>query len=457
MAFGLAVAGLSLEAPSAPAAPAPAPWPSPSSPLTVDKVWPGVTADPKLLTTVFEESSIVRGGPEAKMSAADVANILPDTNTDIEALNAALLADPEAKKVASEVAAPGILGPFSAEASAQDIAVKASAITNLLKAAGSRVGKVKNAAAVKRLTEQTEQLGRIGEYAGHVKNSLATAGELTTGNVETIARAAVGVALGFVPVVGDLYTVADSIASGNVHDGICAVVSLTATAIGLVFPPAAAVIGAALAVYQLGRLLWGFFQAEATPRDWVQDPPATPGELLQSGADIKYEARPFAGKSADVVFARNTNLTTQTLLLDSRWGEHNSDNRPVVTYTLPKTEVYRSLLPFRESSVYLATLNVWQNGNIYTATCRRTQTHGHATFICSDLDGSPTIGKGRPAVVTVTYLHDQNIVNGPDGKAICGPPPCVFPGFDVFSSTLTVLAEGKRSVKLNLPFSVGIG
>ncbi|PXX54605.1 hypothetical protein DFR70_12446 [Nocardia tenerifensis] len=420
--------------------PPPGPWPAPDGRLSIDQVWPGVKAKPELLKLVLEESCITSGSPACTMSKQDIDSIDADTKTDVDELHDIAASQPPADSEKGSQAAAPIAAP------------SAAALSKTLKNIAKSMSKAKNSAAVRKLADKTQQLERIATWAGHTKNSLGTGAELTTGNVENIAKAAVGTALAFTPVAGDLFSLAISIADGNVHDGICAVVSLAATAVGLVLPPVGAVVAAGLAVYQLGNLLWSFFQAEATPRDWIKNPPATAKELFESGASIGWESIPVGGKKATLVFDRKQHIATQTLLMDSKWGKSNNKNRPVVTYNLlpQKNVMWLSIPKNFPTKDTVVTLNVWQNGDITNAECRFLPVV--LTLQCNNLEKRVTISQGRPAVLTVSYIYDPEKV----AKSICSGPPCVASRKK--GSFLDVYPENQtdKGVQLPLPFTVGL-
>ncbi|WP_132121568.1 hypothetical protein [Actinocrispum wychmicini] len=315
----------------------------------------------------------------------------------------------------------------------------------------SKITRASKNPAVQKLGDKT---GQFADLEGRLETG---GGALSENTALDYAKGVVSLAASFVPPVGDILSLADSIANGDIESGIVAVVSLTATAVALAFPPAGGIIAAGLAIYSLGKLIWDFFRGR--PRDWIQQPPANPQELFESGADIKWDQRKIGDQTADLVFSVEGEhvVGRQTLLLDSTWTPENHDRQPV-TYLVTE---YRNSFP----PVYIfggsnelpdpptVTTTVYQKGLFpEPEQCVTTmEKFGNAEWPKVKCSPTPfTIESGSPAVLELTYTYPRS----KDIVEVCGDPPCVFPR-DTFDSVLQVYSENQVPVPILLPFVFG--
>ncbi|MFI6172604.1 hypothetical protein ACIBCN_37910 [Nocardia sp. NPDC051052] len=152
-----------------------------------------------------------------------------------------------------------------------------------------------------------------------------------------------------------------------------------------------------------------------------------------------------------MLFSRDRDITTQTLLLNSKWS-----GKTGATFTIPRGQrIYKATLKVPAKSLSIATLTVWQAGNISTATCSTDRFGTGSAVTCRNLDGEVTVSHDLPAVLTVSYLYDKNNIEPP--AAACNSDLCVPElGDKSFISSLTVENTNRDPVELRLPFVVGI-
>ncbi|GAA0388716.1 hypothetical protein GCM10010357_06760 [Streptomyces luteireticuli] len=369
----------------------------------------------------LERSCIQNGSPACKMNSAQVRRALDDIKKLTQKMRAEILGNKaEIDQLKADrqqrAAFPG--------------AAAAKVVGTIAKNAGN--------SAVKKLSAKAD---KIGEAVGKAADATGAAQELTEGTQVAVAKAI----LSFVPVVGDLWQLGESISNGDVEGGVVAVVSLTATALGVICPPAGAVVAAVLVAYYVGKMLWGWLCSK--DRDWVADPPGTAKELFQSGADIKWETRKVKGKDVTLVVPRENGKSQtiqQTLLLDSKWTSYNRNRQPV-RYTLATDETLRlhnALLPDDMS------VRVWQGGKaVADGGCALLPilSVGRQEFYTKcKLEKSVTVALNRPAVLKIIYVYKRRV------SLLCRAP-CIYP--DKKSSVVNVLSEGKKRVQLYLPYS----
>ncbi|GAA3691232.1 hypothetical protein GCM10022267_91620 [Lentzea roselyniae] len=304
------------------------------------------------------------------------------------------------------------------------------------------VAKLSKNASMQKLSD------RAGEFADWASRTVTTAGALTENTAEEYAKAVISIAASFVPPLGDLWSLADAVANGNVEQGVVAVVGLAATAIGMVFPPAGAIIAAGLAIYSVGKFLYNYFMVKE--RDWIDDPPGTVEELFESGAQLTWTEQQVgeAGK-ANLVLDRDEFIATQTLLLNSTWTRYNAARQPVKYTFTPGEDLFVSWsnLP----AVGEAVVILWQDGKAQTSTCKVASGGNESVVACRSLTGPVSISLGHSAVMEVKYIFkDYDAI-----LKFCPKRPCVVHGRSG-STWNRVLSEDKETVTVPLPFSIGV-
>ncbi|MFD4394177.1 hypothetical protein [Kitasatospora sp. NPDC058478] len=286
--------------------------------------------------------------------------------------------------------------------------------------------------AVKKLSKYSD---KIGDVAGHSINGTYAVHGLTEATQVSISKAIVYM----VPVVGDVWSLGEAIADRDVESGAVAVISLIATAVAFIYPPAGAVLATALAAYYVAKMIIGFLCAKE--RDWIAEPPGTQKELFESGADIRWETHRVAGKDV-VAIIPPTGSVKQTLLLDSKWTEYNAGRRPV-KYSL------NGKLSFGSAGRPKA-VTIWQGGRQAASAACEDLTDmyevGEVSVPEENIDcmlkSTATISLGNPAVMVLEYAFPK--------KSPCSGTPCV-PSKEA-NAHLTVKAEDKSTVLLDLPF-----
>lgn len=313
--------------------------------------------------------------------------------------------------------------------------------------------------AVKELTNKADK------YATWASNLSIPAGMALEGTtVKEVGKAACYVLLNMTPPLGDLYSLADSVAHGNIEQGVIAVLGVAAFAIGLTFPPAGAVIAVGLAVYNVGKVMWNFFLARH--RNWVTNPVDAAKELFNAGASLKWTQRTLKGKPAHLIFSENTLVATQSLILDSKWTKYNRDSKPV-TYTIPsgggifyEGEVLTgaTLDPIHNVHVGVgptildAALVIWQDNKAHAAECKVIRPYVTSVIDCGNLSSSVTIAHNKPAVLELAYtLNDYEELRG-----LCPAPdrPCTTDNLQY--NSLEVTSAGKPAVQLRIPSAAAI-
>ncbi len=308
-------------------------------------------------------------------------------------------------------------------------------------------------------------VNKAGEFADMASSVSVPAGlVLSQSTAVEFAKGALYLALNRTPPLGDLFALADAVASGNIEQGVVAVIGVAATAIGLVFPPAGAVIAVGLAIYNVGKIIWNFFLAR--PRDWIADPPGTAKELFESGANLTWTHRNVKGMPANLIFSENKLVATQSLLMNSVWTKYNSDRTPV-TYSFPEggvdfyeAGVITARIEYSQGEwselgpkVLSAALVIWQDDKAHTADCRvvRPQNLHYSDVICGNLSRSVTIAHNKPATLEVAYVLEEY----QSLDSYCETSrPCVAE--EMHNGQLKVLSEGTRTVKVEVPFLAAI-
>jgi hypothetical protein len=222
-----------------------------------------------------------------------------------------------------------------------------------------------------------------------------------------------------------------------------AAVSLVGTVVGILCPPAGVVVAVGLAVYYGAKMIIGWFSVK--DRDWVLEPPGTPQELFESGADIKWEARKVNGQDIAAVIPPTGGKETavvMTLLLDSKWTQYNRNRQPV-RYLIPKGLNFVQAAPVTPEGLGLG---FWQAGKqVARGLCLGHGQHPGDAIACASQ--SPVwIMAGHPAVMKILYAYRRT--------PPCGQSKCTATSK---SSTLKVLSEGTGKVMLRLPYSVAYG
>ncbi|MFD9891952.1 hypothetical protein ACFWY9_21635 [Amycolatopsis sp. NPDC059027] len=440
---GSATAGVAT--PTVPASPAAATWPTDATGVQdaqppISHVFDGMfKSTPEELKTVAEEAcdeSSTGALPERvcnELTAEQVDRLPADLKAQVD----------ELEKLAKE------------DLAARDSLAQPRSIAGVAQVL-DRVTKLSNNPAMKQLT------GKGGQFADWAGRATTAAGGLTAGNVVEYAKSVAYIAASFVPGVGDLMSLVEGITTGNVEQSVVAVVGLAGVAIGLAFPPAGAVIAVGLAVYSLAKYIWSFF--EARTRDWVNDPPGTPEELRDRGADIKWTDHKLPGKKdkVNVVLSKTGHVATQTMLLDSKWTKYNRDQRPV-KYTLQTT----GRLPgFYPGTFYTNVINgirfkkvemtVAQGGKVSNPVkCFPDENYPQKDLVtivvCATLKPVVTISAGHSAVLKLKYFIDNPSEDIDEGCA----PPCVFDRENL--SFLFVHAErSEQPIQLPVHFRIGV-
>ncbi|WHT15984.1 hypothetical protein N8J89_22915 [Crossiella sp. CA-258035] len=289
---------------------------------------------------------------------------------------------------------------------------------------------------------------RAGEFADFAGRATTGGGALTanTDRLKEYARTALYLAASTVPPLGDLIGLAEAVAVGDVEQGITAVLGLAATAIGLAFPPAGAAIAAGVAIYGLAKFMWNYYQAKF--RNWFTDPVGVFNRTFSSGADIKWTEHKVGDRTANVVFAKDKLVATQTLLLNSKWNEY-PDGRKPATYTLPRSR-HQIFQVANKLDYFEIVLIVWQDEKAHTAECGPIG-QGHTVAFCKLLSSPVTISAERNAVLEVRYiLKDPAVL---DQK--CPTRPCVLP-VDAQDSLFYVENSSGIRMPVFAPYTVGI-
>ncbi|MFE3175137.1 hypothetical protein ACFXPA_48265 [Amycolatopsis sp. NPDC059090] len=304
------------------------------------------------------------------------------------------------------------------------------------------VAKFASNPAVRRLADKADD---IGEIAGHVTNATYAQAGLSESTEVAVAKSVISMT----PVIGDIFSLGESIANGDIEGGAVAVVSLIGTAVSVAFPPAGAVVAVALAAYYLAKMFIGWFSAK--PRDWIADPPGTPQELFESGADLKWETHKVAGKDVAIAFPPpngQAKTVKQTLLLDSKWTDTNRDRQPV-NYTISgKTLVVEVPVHFTDVS-----MGVWQNGRRTATSSKCMIAPGKTVYLTCEMDKATLIGLNRPAVLQVAYSYDKR------NERSCAAKPCAVHEGKSFNAYLRVRFEryeagaAEASLQRRLPVS----
>ncbi|GGV58558.1 hypothetical protein [Streptomyces spectabilis] len=369
-------------------------------------IWRGLSERQWL--EALEEGCIKTGSPACKMTQQQAGKLLSDTRQLTQKLHQEIMSNPAE---VAELKSARQQRTRAATASAARVA--------------AIISKYSKSPAVKKLDKYS---AKIGDIAGHVNNATFAVNGLTEGTAESISRAIVYM----VPVVGDVWSLGEGIANGDVESGAVAVVSLIATAAAAVLPPAGAVLAAAVAAYSVAKMIIGFLCSK--DRDWEAEPPGTPKELFESGADIRWETRRVAGKDVAAIIPPNRSVT-QTLLLDSKWTKYNAGRQPV-KYSLSKGYL------MMDGPAEAKRLTVWQAGRqAGNGDCDIAPEEMGPGLFCS-LNSTAVISLNHPAIIVIEYDFPE--------KNPCSGTPCV--PAQRTRSILTVHSEGKKPVHLNLPF-----
>ncbi|MFD4910782.1 hypothetical protein [Kitasatospora purpeofusca] len=369
----------------------------------------------------LEEGCIKTGSDACRMTSQQAHKLLADTKKLTRELHDEIMGNP------AEVA--------ELKAARQQ---KNRVATGFAAKAAATITKFTKHQAVKNLNKVS---GQVGDVAGYQINGTYAVNGLTEGTAEAISKSIVYM----VPVLGDLWSLGEAVANRDTESGVVAVVSLIATAAAFAFPPAGALLATAVAAYYVAKLIIGFLCSKE--RDWVAEPPGTPQELFESGADIRWETHRVAGKDVVAIIPPSGSVK-QTLLLDSKWTQSNSGRTPV-KYSL------NGRLFFSSAGSPKA-VTIWQGGRqAGTATCEDLEGAYQITDIyhlgnlsspeenieCK-LNSTATISLGNPAVMVLEYSFPKN--------KPCPGTPCVPD--KAAKASLTVKSEGTKSVTLNLPF-----
>ena len=372
----------------------------------------------------LEEGCIEDRGAACKMTAQQVAKLPADIKQATAELREEILANP-AEQAELE----------------QDRAQQTRAFGSIAGKITGTIAKFAKNPAVRKLADKADE---IGEIAGNVTDATYAANGLTEGTEVAIAKSVIYMT----PVLGDVFSLGEAIANGDVESGVVATVSLIGTAVGAAFPPAGAVVAVGLAIYYVAKMFLGWFSAK--PRDWIADPPGTPEELYDSGAYFESELHKVGDKKAAVVLhttgSGRTAEAVQTLLLDSKWTQYNSDRQPVA-YEVPAGGK-RSLTLINNWANDGATVTAWQGGKKYTGTCEGQD----GAYECG-LSAPLKVALGRPAVLKITYTYSMDRMS----LDYCvGNPPCVPRAYKDDYADLSVLSESKKPVSLSYAFTYGI-
>ncbi|MCM6778477.1 hypothetical protein NDR87_33825 [Nocardia sp. CDC159] len=327
-------------------------------------------------------------------------------------LIAAIQSDPQANATSTEL---------------HDVAAPASIarVTELLR----RAIRASNNPTVRKLTD------KANDFATWASRATVAGSALAENTAEDYARAAIYLAASATPPVGDLISLAEAISTEDVEQGIVAVVSLSATAIALIFPPAGAVVAAGVAVYNLGKFLFNYFLAKT--RDWIKQPPGTPEELFQSGAEFKWTSYPFKGQKVNILLTDDKFVTTANLIMNSKWTEYNRDRRPV-KYTIPSGD--KKFYGGGAGGFDEISITIWQDGKAATSEC----TKQGSTFSCSKLSRPVEVSLEKPAALEMNVIAQKS-----KELSFCKKEACIT------GTHLIVSSEGTEDV--SIPFILGVG
>ncbi|MFI7338947.1 hypothetical protein ACIBUY_13535 [Streptomyces sp. NPDC050085] len=490
VALVLAVAG-ALPAAAAPAAPPP---PTSAAPVLTDAPAPGtpedkhlgtwlelVEKDPNRYVQELEESCIQTGSKACRMTAADIARIPGDLKKASEEFQAELASDPELAAEVKQEAADARRAALRHGPHAQN----RSALPNLGRVVRTLAAHSKNA-AVRSMGKLNAD--KIGDFADNVSRAVYAHNGVKESTAASIAK----IAIYSTPVIGDVFSLGEVIFSKDmpigerIEGGVVAAVSLAGAAAAVAFPPLGAAIGVGVATYYVGKAIWGWLCGGAKEEEWVIDPPLTPQDLYDRGADIRWETHPVAGRQVAVEvwdapprsapdwanlswdpippgqahppvpsFVRPVNgwlphpddmtghTVTQKLLLDSKWSSDKRHQDGLLPYELEQLDVSGGLV--REYAVHLgntwgaqsAEFAVWQDGKKYEGRCSVQKYHHpvgqpQAVEVYCGLAPSHTmhtvprvvVSENHPAVVEIATTYDLSQV---EPQYRCTPAPACIP------------------------------
>lgn len=198
---------------------------------------------------------------------------------------------------------------------------------------------------------------------------------------------------------------------------------MIATAVAIAYPPAGAVIAAAVVVYSIGKTIWGWLAGGGSAPDALDpahEPPPTPHDMYRDGADLQWVAHEAGAQHVAVVMPKSGTKTRQTLLLDSKWTDYNEMmGSPLIDYSItPISGRDRFDGGLWNAAITLVTgfnvarigFTAWQGGKKYPGRCAMLlipSPAGEHSFDCG-LDHRLSIGEGRPAAITIDYAYDLN-------------------------------------------------
>ncbi|MBS2533821.1 hypothetical protein KGQ20_13695 [Catenulispora sp. NF23] len=362
-----------------------------------------VQADPNRFDQFLEEDCIKDGGAVCTLSAQQVHDIPGEIKSLTQALDQEVEDDPQLVTAANgpDASAPG--GP------------QPRAFSGSLVKVMRNVAKASKNVFVRKVGASSETVDEIADIAGKVSQGVVALDgtkSLAEGSVVKFGKAAVSL----IPGVGDVFSLVDSAINGDAEGIVVATVSLIATAVAIKCPPAGAVIAVGLALWSLGKMIWGWFAGGS--QDWQPTPPPTPEELIEQGASLQWTTERIDDKDVALVLPKDGNKASLTLLVDSKWTEHNQNSKPLdytirpLENTFHWTEGGMSLpalwRPTLEYSGYPDSFTLWQAGTTYQGTCRNSDLLvSHAPwsrqqYNCG-LGTGIRIGLNKPAVITVTY------------------------------------------------------
>ncbi|MFC1403249.1 MULTISPECIES: hypothetical protein [Streptacidiphilus] len=400
----------------------------------------------------LEEDCVEHGTRHCEMSKSQVDAVLPD----IKNLTAAL--DQEIRDDPSLVAA---LHPTKPAPQTRGVATVWSQVT-------TKIAERSKNAAVHALGA-TKYADAIGGFAEKVATANTVHDGLTDKTAEDVAKTVVGA----LPGLGDAFSLASAVSSGDLESGIVAVVSLAGTMVATVCPPAGVVIAVAALVYTVAKKIWGWLCGRT--RDWRLDPPGNPEDLFKEGADLAWDARTGLvngrqGESRNfaVLLSQFTpgndhgepvRWAHAKLLMDSNWSKAAAAGKVPKPYTVTNINLY-GLQGIHDEVVFKSV----QDGVERKADCRIDQPKDVWTAGISALCTLPpseqfTISQGHPAVVMIDYDYvmsskrDHNTASYP-WYCTQSTVPCVPEKSAEFKSEVWV-ERGKE--RFHLPVDLGYG
>jgi hypothetical protein len=370
----------------------------------------GFQKDPTRFAQILEERCIETGSDACKLTQAQLKRMPGEIKSLTEALDKEVVDDPS-------LAAGAKVAPGGAQT---------RVLGGLVKAV-TAVAKKSSNAAVKKLAANADQIGKISDIADKAAIATRGADALKQQTVVAVSKAVIY----SMPLFGDVFSIGEAVAKGDVEQGVVACVSLVATAVALAFPPAGAVIAAAVAVYSIARTVLGWIFGGSDSEEMKLAPP-TPRELRERGADVRWLTRRVNGQDVALTISKTGTQVSQILLLDSRWTTYNRSDKPL-DYTIQQgRDGYGDALGLKTGfNASDATFQAWQGGREYSGSCgldplresNSLKPRWEHWFYCAPAQDL-RIGAGRPAVIKITYTYSLGCMDltGEFAFLACKPP-----------------------------------